>query len=176
MNLIGLSGSKQSGKDEFFIIAVANGWDYYNKKFATNLKSICSTITGLPPNYFTNNMLYKYKHNGRTIRNIMQYIGTDLLRNQYNENVWIDSLFREFTFLSKWIITDVRFENEADAIKKRGGILIRINRAYGERDLHVSETALDNYDNWDYTIENNGTLIDYENKVLNIMEEICTVK
>ena len=30
-----------------------------------------------------------------------------------------------------WIITDVRFPNEADAIKGRGGIIIRVNRKHG---------------------------------------------
>lgn len=64
-----------------------------------------------------------------------------------------------------WIITDVRFPNEAKAIKDRGGIVIRVNR-YDENGMpyktlnnHPSETALDDYE-FDITIDNNGTIED----------------
>ena len=61
---------------------------------------------------------------------------------------------------SNWIITDVRFPNEAQAIKDRGGILIRINRDNGTRAIdvnaHLSETALDDYDGFDYVIDNDS--------------------
>ena len=72
-----------------------------------------------------------------------------------------------------WIITDVRFPNECEAIKQRGGIVIRVerkpfNRAGGmegnkqfseqiKEDTHPSETALDNY-KFDYVIENNSDI------------------
>lgn len=74
-----------------------------------------------------------------------------------------------------WIITDVRFPNEAQAIKDRGGILIRVNRpvsAIGANKLkhksitqHPSETALDDYQDWNYIIDNNGTIEDLIEKV-----------
>lgn len=78
-----------------------------------------------------------------------------------------------------WIITDMRFPNELQTIKERNGIVIRINRnSYPtERDdikltqraetflsgnfpEHESETALDNYTDWDYILSNNGTIED----------------
>jgi len=57
-----------------------------------------------------------------------------------------------------WIITDCRFPNEAEAIKKRGGILVRIQRD-GIKPInpHISETALDGF-SFDYVIKNNGTI------------------
>lgn len=76
-----------------------------------------------------------------------------------------------------WIITDVRFPNELDAIKERGGIVIRVNRntvindneanpiksnkSYSNINTvqHPSETALDNA-TFDYIIDNNGTIDD----------------
>lgn len=87
-----------------------------------------------------------------------------------------------------WIITDVRFPNEAQAIKDRGGIIIRVNRDFiqtklkdgqtlivergiltGEEHLqlktpHLSETALDDYD-FDYVIDNNSTIEELIEKV-----------
>jgi hypothetical protein len=44
------------------------------------------------------------------------------------------------------VITDVRFINEARAIRKRGGLLVRIERTdYDVVDNHVSETELDGW-------------------------------
>lgn len=66
-----------------------------------------------------------------------------------------------------WIITDVRFPNEAQAIKDRGGIMIRIERPGVESHCggqHPSETALDNY-NFDYVIENEGSIDELIQKI-----------
>ena len=68
-----------------------------------------------------------------------------------------------------WIISDVRFPNEARAVKDRNGILIRLNRNTGLESMHESETALDNYDDWDYIIENNDTIEDLIEKVKEIL-------
>lgn len=76
-----------------------------------------------------------------------------------------------------WIITDVRFPNEAKVIKDRGGILIRIDRDYvlrgGLEDpklQHESETALDNYQNFDYIIQNDGTIEELIEKIKKIVD------
>lgn len=74
-----------------------------------------------------------------------------------------------FKSLPNWIISDVRFLNEAKAIKDRNGILIRLNRNIGLESMHESETALDNYDDWDYIIENNDTIEDLIEKVKEIL-------
>jgi len=50
------------------------------------------------------------------------------------------------------VVTDTRFPNEVEALKKRGALLWRIRRPAKEtsvRDLHPSETALDDYRDWD---------------------------
>ena len=60
-----------------------------------------------------------------------------------------------------WIVSDVRFENELRAIKERGGIVIRLEgdpvgmRARSSRDPnHVSETALDKFEDFDLVLQN----------------------
>ena len=117
-----------------------------------------------------------------------------------------------------WIITDVRYQNEADYIKNKGGILIRTNRwvdelipiekvaemsqkvgVYGiyidgsetlikegdnlscftyfvtekiHRD-NISETHLDNYDKFDFVVDNNGFNINYLiEEIANILQEV----
>lgn len=80
-----------------------------------------------------------------------------------------------------WIITDMRFENELKAVKDRNGITIRVNRPFRPYDkkqpllegiqrtsVHPSETALDNAE-FDYVIDNNGTMEELIEKVKEIL-------
>ena len=86
-----------------------------------------------------------------------------------------------------WIITDMRFPNEMEAVKERGGITIRVVRPKIESlvdkmrpysDLvhygipmpeeHPSETALDNHE-FDYEIINDGEIVDLIEKVKEIL-------
>ena len=99
---------------------------------------------------------------------------TGLTRTEYitknghsNEYKTLNEQF--FKSLPNWIISDVRFPNEAKAVKDKNGILIRLNRNIGLESMHESETALDNYDDWDYIIENNGTIDELIIKVKEIL-------
>lgn len=128
-----------------------------------------------------------------TVRQLLQEIGTEAGRDIIHPNIWVNALFADyvpfattagvkanFREKSNWIITDVRFFNEVQAIKNRGGVVIRVNRKeYVEYqgkiveafDAHPSETALDDYKDWDYVIDNNGTIEELVEKVkqLNLM-------
>jgi hypothetical protein len=77
------------------------------------------------------------------------------------------------------VFSDVRFDNELQAIKNAGGKVIRIKRQmtipYDDKAmnlLHLSETELANIsdDNFDYVIDNSGTLEDLNIKVSNMVE------
>jgi hypothetical protein len=66
-----------------------------------------------------------------TPRYILQYIGTDVFRNIVNKNVWVESLIKKIDDApdgSKFVITDVRFENEMDRIRSIGGVLVLVQR------------------------------------------------
>ena len=67
-----------------------------------------------------------------TPRKMLQQVGTDLFRNQLHPNTWVNATFANYHD-NNWIITDVRFPNELEAIKKHNGITIRINRGLVER-------------------------------------------
>lgn len=71
-----------------------------------------------------------------------------------------------------WIIPDVRFINEAKAIKERRGILIRVNRGNTSTDNHISETELDNYLDFDATIDNRGSIDELIVSVKNILQKL----
>ena len=147
--------------------------EWQRKAFADKLKQVVALITGCRPGNlhdetFKNSVAPKF--NGQysyTYRELLQFVGTDLFRNQLGEDVWINALFADYKYekcpvpdrercvddcnsvcwkpLQKWLIPDVRFLNEAFAVHTRNGKLIRVikhipdNIPYDE-DKHISET------------------------------------
>lgn len=114
-------------------------------------------------------------------RRVLTYLGTDLLRDCFHPNIWILALFADYKnqktgkFYNdqggeileypNWIITDVRFKNEADAIIQRGGILVKIDRDIPEVSTHISETDLDAFTDFVFRVDNNGTVNDLYEQV-----------
>lgn len=96
------------------------------------------------------------------------------------ENLYLKEEEKNLIYPS-WLVTDVRFPNEAKAIEDRGGVMIRVERtnfqdgsdyAWGnESSNHESETALDSY-KFHFTILNNGTLQDLYKSVDSIIHLI----
>ena len=101
-----------------------------------------------------------------TGREFLQYFGTDICR-RLKSDVWVSACIRRIQqFNSELaIVPDVRFDNEVEAIKKAGGKVIRFTRNPHE-DSHASETALENYDGFDCTIDNKNMNIDETNKAI----------
>lgn len=74
------------------------------------------------------------------------------------------------------VFTDVRYRNEAEAIRAAGGVIVRVDRPsrpYAEHSLarHVSETELADY-RQDFTVLNDGTLTQLHVKVDRLLELI----
>lgn len=120
-----------------------------------------------------------------SIRDVLQILGTDLLRKGFNNNIHVAATLGSIKKDEKVIITDTRFENELKAVEDKQGITIRINRKpwinVDEYEVatdkkvervveHESETALDNAE-FDYTIDNDGTLLELVGKVREILIE-----
>ena len=96
---------------------------------------------------------------GKTVRELLQGIGQGL-RDAIDPNLWVKILFANTEGWSNYIIADVRYPNEIKAIKERNGILLRIDRKDAGAGNHSSETALDDYKEWDVHIENNSSIED----------------
>lgn len=99
-------------------------------------------------------------------RSAMQQLGTNLVR-AYDPDFWCDTVGRLATALQPYydvlIISDARFLNEIECIKDyfpQETITVKIERKHivdnlnDEQHNHESETALDNYDDWDWIIQN----------------------
>lgn len=99
---------------------------------------------------------------GMTIGEMQQKVGTEAIRNNIHPNAWVLSLFGTYNEDKDfWIVTDVRFKNEANIIKEKGGIVIRLNgdplncRVGDNRNMsHQSEIDLDDYEGFDYVYDN----------------------
>lgn len=98
----------------------------------------------------------------REVRRTLQRLGTEAGRQVLGEDVWVDAAMRQAEQVDgPVVITDCRFTNEADAVRARGGIVVRIVRdGLPAGDTHPSETALDDYPHFRALIGNNGTIDD----------------
>lgn len=118
-----------------------------------------------------------------TYRQFLQELGTEAMREGLHTNVWVNALFADYKHnktcnckkecrcayeLPNWIITDMRFPNEMEAIVKKGGITIRVVRQGMVISNHPSEIALDGH-TMHYEIINDGTIEDLVEKVRTIL-------
>ena len=106
---------------------------------------------------------------------VMQLLGTEGVRNNIHFNAWVISTFDNFNkYTDHWIIPDVRFPNELEAIKKRGGLTIGITRTAIDSkevvDYHSSETSLDEAV-FDYVIDNSYDIEELLKQVKKILQE-----
>lgn len=118
----------------------------------------------------------KYVAKQWTPRLLLQNMGTQIGRQIIHPNIWVNALMSDYKLYNgivypNWIVTDVRFPNEVEAIKDKGGIIIRVNRPLIISDNHKSEAALDNYKDFDYVIDNEGTIEELVEKVSNILKK-----
>jgi hypothetical protein len=139
------------------------------KKFAGKLKEVASIMLGVDVGMFESQSFKKeyLKEWGMTVREFFKKLGTDAIRNNLHENAWVKTFWVDYNNdnLDKCLITDVRFPNEADSIKDRNGIVIRLTRNSENEDVHPSETSLDNYD-FDYVIDNKDANLAETNKMV----------
>ena len=131
-----------------------------------------------------------------TPRWVLQYWGTDVLRNHFHNDIWVASVENKLRQAKdNIVITDCRFENEVNAIKNAGGITVRVQRgakpdwynaaidynkgpanvgwSIGKTKLdklkvHASEYSSVGLD-YDHYIDNDGTIDDLHSRVKSII-------
>lgn len=206
--IIALGGRMGSGKNTVGDIIeklclTNNGPKFEQKSFAGKLKQIASLLTGIPVEDFEDQE-FKKSYLGAewgtvelnplnsipvfeniefnhlmSVREFLQKLGTDAMRDNLHTNVWCNALFSEYRGPkmseynpSNWIITDMRFPNEMEAVKERKGITIRVVRPVEKSKttarLHPSETSLDKA-KFDYEIINDAGILELIKKVRQIL-------
>ena len=165
-----------------------------------------------------------------TPRELLQIIGTECIRDKVHPNAWVNALMSEYKPIEviepiskenkakykvgfapenqlslqypNWIITDMRFPNELEAVKSKGGITIRVNRTlpcgavqfngtqeeweelvkknkeqnakFNQNQFHPSETSLDSA-TFDFVISNDKDIEHLINEVRKILKKLNSI-
>jgi len=182
MSLIAICGFQGSGKDTLANILIEN-YGYTKVSFGGILKDIVSIIFNWDRDLLEG-ITIKSREWRETVDNwwanrldipnltpryILQHIGTDILRNKFHPDIWVAALERKLYNKCGIVITDCRFQNEIEMVKKLDGKLINIYKGiipswFGKedefpKDMHSSEVIWTK-STFDKTIENNGSISD----------------
>jgi len=207
--IIGISGLIGSGKNTVGSI-LTEKYGYRKDSFATSLKDACAVIFDWPRDMLEGETqesrewreqvdtwwASKLNIPNLTPRLALQLIGTDVMRNHFDESIWfltIENRFRKNPNQSV-VISDVRFPNEVKFIQDHGGIMIKVSRGpvpvwfetailankgntlaktamktiYS--DAHFSEWAWTG-EKFDYEINNDDTIENLNDQILNIISK-----
>lgn len=162
MILLGLSGKKRSGKS-----TVANHlktrYNFVEISFAYPLKEyIGRGVFGLNDDQLYGSEEVREAVDprwGLSPRAILQKVGTDLLRDGLDEDIWVKVAANKINEIcaknpnARIVVSDCRFPNEIETLRKLGGYGVRVTRiGQVSRDTHSSETSLDTF-HFDYHIQ-----------------------
>lgn len=173
--LIGLSGKAGTGKD-YIAQDVLRPLGYHQFSFAWHPK-----VFMIAKKVATYEEVFHTKP--PWVRDLMQQGFTEGGRDVYGDDIWADTMFTWFTVLAeywgltKFMIPDVRFPNEARAIRRVGGKVFRIHAPYRaansnltiEQRTHSGEIALDDYTEFDGLIYNDPEVSDTAPKQLHFL-------
>ena len=174
MTLLGLGYEKRQGKSTVARYLCK----YYGFKefaFADPIKDVIKTLFNFPPTYIDNKE-EMWPEIGFSYREACQKIGEGF-RQLYGTDFWINQLHRKIQPVlnqkGNVVISDVRHVEEIEAVMNWAGSTIKITSHLPQEDkssTHISETALKNWDKWDFKIENDSSLQDLHKKVDEIMK------
>ncbi|MCP1487967.1 hypothetical protein J3D48_004280 [Pseudomonas fluorescens] len=167
--LIGLAGLARSGKDTAAQHLV-NHHGFQAYAFADPLRDGLMHILNLSPCDFEGEQKeQQLPWLGRSPRQLMQSLGTEWGRNNVHPEFWLllaaqnlDLLARTHDNARGFVVSDIRFENEAEFIRKRGGRVIHLQR-HGAQHVnpHISENGIEIQPR-DIVITNNGSIDDLQ--------------
>lgn len=114
---------------------------------------------------------------GQTIGKMLQTLGTQL-KEIFGSEVFVDAIFKHLHNKDIAVISDVRFKQESEAVKKRFGVIIFVKKDQldstqmaGRSTQHSSERDLDGVPA-DFEIDNNGTYQELEDKVSSLIDKL----
>lgn len=148
--IIGLCGGIGAGKDT--VADALEELGYHRLSFALALKdAVASMFPWVPARHFFGTQKEKAEllflgRNGTqwTGRRLLEVVGTDYMR-AIMPDIWVRATIYEVDQEPEklWVVSDVRFPNEAEAIRERGGVIWEVIREDGPQETtgHASDTA-----------------------------------
>lgn len=173
--IVGLHGKMGAGKNEAArrIAHLCDLWDgpeVVEVSFAAALKRSAAAVLGVSVAE-----LERWKNDGsvrvdvlrwqddvsdelssQTVRSFLQRYGTEAHRDVFGQDFWLDAALPigrgaiEYDD-SLYVVTDVRFANEAERVRDLGGVVVRVVGPDSGTGTHSSEQVLDDVD---VTIDN----------------------
>ncbi len=164
--LIGVTGFKRSGKDTFAKVLV-DKIGYKRLAFADALKKEVAEFLGIP--------VEELEMDKEKWRGVLQYHGCAV--RWKDEDHWVDCLseYRDRLRVqcpTKFVVSDVRFRNEANWIRSEGGVVVRIVRdgiVAADPSWHESERQVAEIEA-DYTLDANTVEVARQNAI-DLIEE-----
>lgn len=192
MNLLGIAGKKRSGKDTvgklliekygyeklYFAEEVYNGVYILNPIIYSNLEYDLFTDVSKIKNVRLQEIVDKHgweyaKDNYDEVRRLLQTFGTEAGRDIHGFDCWVNIVKNKIDPNKKYVITDVRFDNEVDMIRKKYGCILLVERdGLDNFDEHSSEKGVEYFD---YRIKNNGTLEELAEEIDNFLSTGLTI-
>jgi hypothetical protein len=196
--IIGVAGFAGSGKDTVGKYLVVH-YNFEHRSFAAKLKEATAALLDMPLDKVDE---YKLMKNvcvelvddddivtTFTFRHFLQRMGTEMGRNVFGEDFWVDMVLPDNLLLArhyqeyvarKIVITDVRFENEASRVRELDGVVIWVEttdatRAARGRDsvpAHKSAMRLDP-ELIDYTITNDSSLANLHVQIKDVLDDMA---
>lgn len=208
MAIIGICGLIGSGKGVVSDILREEGYHSFN--FADALKDAVSAIFVWPRPLLEGDTEVSRKFREKvdpwwsekfgydvTPRLILQRMGTEACRNNISQNIWICALEKRIYGYRNVVVSDVRFPNEMEFVRRLGGKIWNVrrgldpawwedaiswneglvNRAKNSINVHPSEYSLAG-ETFDAQIQNDGTIEELKaevNKLLTSLEKDVSI-
>lgn len=136
--LIGICGKARSGKDVASQFLV-DTHQFHTYKMAAPIKRALAAMFQVDPEFIENQKEDMLPNHVYTPRELLQTMGTEWGRDTVGMDIWLDFLRREWDEINQYnnstygplpglVISDIRFDNEADYIRRCGGVVIRVLR------------------------------------------------
>lgn len=164
--IIGISGYAQVGKDtvaaylveKYGFTRVAFADPIREAVYRLNPKINIADMRGVPLAVAVDGLGWEsVKVDSQDTRELLQRMGTEVGREMFGDNFWVDQAMKKASEFENVVITDVRYPNELEAILGHSGAVWRVVKEGTDAvNRHASESALDGYD-FEYIIFNNDT-------------------
>lgn len=185
--IVGITGRAGAGKDTF--AEYLRDYNFATSAFAYPLKQMLCTLLDVPYEKWEDREWKETTINelGLSPREMAQTLGTEWGRNCNGKNFWVKIAMQRASEVmaslgSNWnfAFTDCRFENEADAIRNRGGYIIHIVRPGSDsatQSQHSSELGVKvNKSLGDIVVQNDGSLAELRVRALAVANDISMIR